>query len=971
MDHRTESDRSKSYLVKWANPDAENSWVHFADFQDTEIIRAYHDALNNKATKAKELDMRDVRCSRVRVNPAGKPGPDGSGLGSVLEIFPTRRNPKEPERPDIYFSSKNNRKRRFYRCGTPLLPKSTFKKNSQKRRMQSKGKQRAEGGWPVQASSFFSPNPAARRVTEAEKRAFANMSKTGSSSQALQASGSSKRLHEEIDDDDNDGDEDQDQNQENQTSVTQSLLATSPAPAASTPTPLVAQLSSILNTQLSAQSAQSATSSRTVRPTSWVWNYFDKSKTVQKSNLGEGRFAYLCQVKMSEGRLCEKAITAETKSSTGALSKHLKESHGLIPPQPAAESNTPKRCKTVADFMQKRLQLPTDVNLETVRYMTLRAILCNNYPFRFVESPTVLQWATFFCPIAPRLLESATTYRTTVLKGTGFNVCVALVLKLMDLGLLSKLKSVTLDNASSNDTLVSFLHQIIDLWRSQPERSHLVPGVIGDDSPSVHHLRCLLHIINLAVVDAVSGLCGLSEVIGDDFDESGDEDFDEADNEETDPAYLEPADANAANPVDPAVISIMRTLAETLSMNHSTESDASLTSITSTAVPDDVRKLIKKAQAVARMLANSPALRDKLEKQCVAMNVSFRLLIQAVKTRWNSVYEMIDPLIHLWRPLNAVMLQVQPQQYAKYCSAFCGDSSMAFGDSDLRHFKALKVFLQPFYDATKRLSAGDTPTAHLVIPQFTSLCNQMKGIIDDVNPMWLRNGAQCALAKLEKYSDAICKCDGYIVATVLDPRHRLVYFDNHPYVRKDFVEERCKSIFAGYQSQSGNADPTSTGGNETQEADADPLFSAWISTPPVLIQPLPRTQQLSNGPIEVIATSEGVAGPGRTAKRQGRPPKNRANAPPAAPLHWDSNRIATLFRLKHETHANYFVEAKNKDHVHSGWVKVQDSFNTIYDTVASIDQLRNGYQRYLREYRKFVSVNLNETGNSKAPPKQE
>ncbi|KAI9325997.1 hypothetical protein BDR26DRAFT_902363 [Obelidium mucronatum] len=213
------------------------------------------------------------------------------------------------------------------------------------------------------------PLASARRVTEAEKRAFANMSKTGSSSQALQASGSSKRLHEEIDDDDNDGDEDQDQNQENQTSVTQSLLATSPAPAASTPTPLVAQLSSILNTQLSAQSAQSATSSRTVRPTSWVWNYFDKSKTVQKSNLGEGRFAYLCQVKMSEGRLCEKAITAETKSSTGALSKHLKESHGLKPPQPAAESNTPKRCKTVADFMQKRLQLPTDINLETVRYI--------------------------------------------------------------------------------------------------------------------------------------------------------------------------------------------------------------------------------------------------------------------------------------------------------------------------------------------------------------------------------------------------------------------------------------------------------------------------------------------------------------------------------------------------------------------------------------------------------------------------
>jgi hypothetical protein len=171
-------------------------------------------------------------------------------------------------------------------------------------------------------------------------------------------------------------------------------------------------------------------------------------------------------------------------------------------------------------------------------------------------------------------------------------------------------------------------------------------------------------------------------------------------------------------------------------------------------------------QAIARMIGASPALQSDLEAQCKAMGVTFKLPICSVKTQWNLVYKMIDPLIDLWRPLNAVMLHVRPNEHAAYCAAFLHDRNMAFQNEELAHFVTLKMFLLPFYDATKRLSVGHRPTVHLVIPVFANLCYKLESICSDVAlPSFLKNGAQVALAKLKKYQNCICRSDACIVAT--------------------------------------------------------------------------------------------------------------------------------------------------------------------------------------------------------------
>ena len=53
-EHEELPDGSKQYLTQWKNKDIPDMWVHYNDFQDTEIIRAYHDRLIKEQQRSKK-----------------------------------------------------------------------------------------------------------------------------------------------------------------------------------------------------------------------------------------------------------------------------------------------------------------------------------------------------------------------------------------------------------------------------------------------------------------------------------------------------------------------------------------------------------------------------------------------------------------------------------------------------------------------------------------------------------------------------------------------------------------------------------------------------------------------------------------------------------------------------------------------------------------------------------------------------
>lgn len=84
-------------------------------------------------------------------------------------------------------------------------------------------------------------------------------------------------------------------------------------------------------------------------------------------------------------------------------------------------------------------------------------------------------------------------------------------------------------------------------------------------------------------------------------------------------------------------------------------------------------------------------------------------------------------------------------------------------------------FLEPFAQTTRHIEGYKYPTLSCVIPLYNALLNKVEDVIRNRNtPDVIKTGAEHALSKLTKYYDKTTAL--YVVAVVIDPRHKLEYF---------------------------------------------------------------------------------------------------------------------------------------------------------------------------------------------------
>ena len=317
----------------------------------------------------------------------------------------------------------------------------------------------------------------------------------------------------------------------------------------------------------------------------------------------------------------------------------------------------------------------------------------------------------------------------------GANLCTIFTVTCRDFRVLPRLLAVTTDNASNNDTFLAHLETAC--------REQDIP--FGCEST---HVRCIAHVINLAVQDFLGALNSAAL--------------------DSDTAYTEAytADGNTAS-------------SNTASSNTTDTNTAGFIT--------RLRKLVIKVRS-------SPQRRKEFARACKDAKVSRKELIVDVRTRWNSTHAMIKRALELRRPLDITVATVPDLDKYKLTD---------------REWQLLERVLPLFaaFKAATDLLCGDTyPTLATAVPVYNFLLDRLddyRDACDDAceDVRAIRAATVAAIEKFKRYY-AEAGAEVYAVATILDPRFKLQYYKDNEW-EDEWIEEaleRFRSAYACYRS---------------------------------------------------------------------------------------------------------------------------------------------------------------------------
>ncbi|KAJ6039228.1 hypothetical protein N7460_007260 [Penicillium canescens] len=204
----------------------------------------------------------------------------------------------------------------------------------------------------------------------------------------------------------------------------------------------------------------------------------------------------------------------------------------------------------------------------------------------------------------------------------------------------------------------------------------------------------------------------------------------------------------------------------------------------------DIVLTLNKVRRLAVWVNRSPQRREQfLELQSKEPKL---VLMQDVKTRWNSTFLMLQ---------RAKRLQTICD---KYCSE-CGLSDLVLTKDEWKQIDYLLSITQPFFNFTSVLSKTKDVTIHIVFSIYNQLFDHLERSRDQLRrkkARWqiiMRTALEYATQKLRDYYAETDKAYGdlYAIATIMAPQNKLEYFSgkdwNGPY-RKQYRESLEKYL---------------------------------------------------------------------------------------------------------------------------------------------------------------------------------
>ncbi|CAD6216230.1 GSCOCG00011302001-RA-CDS [Cotesia congregata] len=184
-----------------------------------------------------------------------------------------------------------------------------------------------------------------------------------------------------------------------------------------------------------------------------------------------------------------------------------------------------------------------------------------------------------------------------------------------------------------------------------------------------------------------------------------------------------------------------------------------------------VRNLIMKVKKIVKFFRCSEVASRELEiLQEQAGCKSALKLIQEVRTRWNSCYEMVDRFINLAEHVNCALLKVHRDK-----SSRSKPPDILTGD-ELDALIEIRDILKPLWNVTHEVSADKEVTLSKCIPLITGL----KRGTDKLCPVTLigQQMKKNLVTEIKQKFSNIESVKLYSIATLLDPRYKKIAFQS-------------------------------------------------------------------------------------------------------------------------------------------------------------------------------------------------
>lgn len=305
---------------------------------------------------------------------------------------------------------------------------------------------------------------------------------------------------------------------------------------------------------------------------------------------------------------------------------------------------------------------------------------------------------------------------------------------------LAKLMSITLDNATNNDTFMESLKDLADEL-----------GVPLNSSNS--RIRCMAHILNLCVQDIMAILKIPANQLDSEVDS---QDLPEPD-----------LDTNYEEDGDPG----------TVVQNDECSNQPTV---------EKLRKLVRK-------IRKSPQMRQKLKKLCLLYQDAYLTPILDVKTRWNSTYAMIVRAIKLKTPLRALCLNEKELQPLALNDAEYKELQVL--ETLLQKFDRATNLMSMARHST---ISSYLPTLNWLLDSLKEF------IAENSGPMAVAADVGLTKLQKYEEELHVLKCNLPYVAIFLNPALKMNYFKDHNYNKTEIKEIQkviCGRFESEYQSK--------------------------------------------------------------------------------------------------------------------------------------------------------------------------